>query len=142
MNNWLNNVSFLDGPAFGPNVFFAQIHFRESRLWRLEQLWGPVGVRAQGHDRPFTLRHILDEIFNYFQNLIMDISYTAAAAGIRRESVVDSWRLRNHDNQSRLPCVRDAFIRRVDFLLGFSQFRKLRVDSISGQSCDLVLSIR
>ena len=147
INNWLNYVSFLDGPALGSNVFSARIHFRESRLWRLEQLWGPVLVRAKGPDQPITLRYLLDEIFNYFQHPIEDANNTmAAAAGIRREDIVDSWRQRNYNTYQpgykRSPYMHDQFVRRVDFLLGFSLFRKLRLVSISGQSCDLVLSIR
>jgi hypothetical protein len=144
INNWLNCVSFLDGPALGSSVFSAQIHFRESHLWRLEHLWGPIIVRTtKGLDQPITLRRLFDEIFNYFQYPIKDTDSTAEAVEMRGEDVVDSWCQRNYNTyQPRSPYVHDPFIRRVDFLLGFSLFRKLRLDSVSGQSCHLVLSIR
>jgi hypothetical protein len=146
VNNWLNCVPILDGPALGSNVLSAQIHFKESRLWRLEHLWGPVVVRAEGPDQPITLRRLLNEIFNFFHYPIKDINYAAAAASMRREDIVDSWRQRNYNTYQpgyrKSPYMHDPFIRRVDFLLGFSLFRKLRLDSIFGQSCYLVLSIR
>jgi len=143
INNWLNCVPFLDGPALGSNIFSAQIHFRESSLWRLEHLWGPITVRTKGPYQPITLRHLFDEIFNYFQYPIKDTDSTAEAVAMRGEDIVDTWRQRNYNTyQPRSLYLHDPFVRRVDFLLGVSLFRKLRLVSISGQSCHLVLSIR
>jgi len=143
INNWLNCVSFLDGPALGSNVFSAQIHFRESHLWRLEHLWGPITVHTNSPDQPISLRRLFDEIFNYFQCPVKDTDSIAEAVAMRGEDIVDSWRQRNYNTyQPRSPYMHDPFIRRVDFLLGFSLFRKLRFVSVSGQSCHLVLSIR
>jgi hypothetical protein len=142
----LDRISFLDGPALGPHIFSAQIRFRESRLWRLEQLWGPIVVQTKRPGQPITLRHVFDAIANYFQGLVFDFNHGVTAAALRSEDVVDSWRQRNYDTFpscfKRSPWMQDPFIRRVDFLLGFSLFRKLRLGSISGQSCNLVLSIQ
>lgn len=81
-----NCFSFLDGSPLGPNVFLAQIHFRESCPWRLERLWVSdhpcLPKRTWWTDHP----HLLVGIVDSFQSPIEDTNHDLAMAAIRRET--------------------------------------------------------
>jgi len=137
-----------DEPLLSSTIITAQIHFKDPRLWRLEQRWGPILVHTMGSNQPITLLHLMKAIYAYFQYPVTngDVSVLATTAA-DRESLETSWLQRNIDTHSHemykaWRCMPDPAIRRVDFLHGFTQFWEFQLVSVVHQACRLVLSIR
>lgn len=131
--------------AFCPNVQEVVIHLLDSRCWDLERKWGPIVLKQAQPYQPISVCHILEAIHVYFQvPLTHDDLWTFASTPENYECLEESWRRRNAGVTSTRGWSGsryDPTIRRVD-LLGDTKFRKLKVGSLVGTSCQLFLSLR
>ncbi len=96
-----NPVVNFDEPLLSSTIIAAQIHFKDPRLWRLEQQWGPIFVHTMGPNQPITLLHLMKAIYTYFQYPVTngDVS-TLATTAADREILETSWLQRNVDTYS------------------------------------------
>ena len=145
-------IQYWNRPVLGLTISTAYIHLKESRLWRLERVFGPIIAQTSGPHHPITFHHLLNAIYTYFRHAvsydqISSLGLTAEEGyllDVTRQERIRGLR-RNRGNiysHNAWKCVDNVGIQRVDLLSGFCGFKKLRLDSVHHRSCHLVLSLR
>ena len=139
-------------PVLGLTVSTAYIHLNESRLWRVERVFGPIIAQTSGPHHPITFRHLLNAIYTYFRHAVSydQVSSLGLMAeerylvDVTRQERIRGLRRNREDTYSykAWKCVENLGIQRVDLLYGFCEFKKLRLDSVHRRSCHLILSLR